>query len=269
MLCRPFRAVFALIISYGDFDLPQNLFVDLADRRAECRHRARGVEIKDAEKILVFKVILRLHPAAGHEGVGDADRRGVFERHLDVVIIILLQIGIRNDAEDVAGMVAPVFRSKLRSDALELLRKAVFAGNAVITLQHGAHAVGMRVFQLPQVDAAGVFLSAGVGNVKDVFEPRLVAGSVDEGDARAAAPDIAPHLLVPEVVLRAGGGLRALHIDHELLVVGVFIQPCGGGQERRPRQMAAGDLPRGALRLLRVGLQFVGHKQNPPLMVFW
>ena len=95
--------MFALIISYGDFDLPQNLFIDLADRRAEGCHRARGVEIKDAEKILVFKVILRLHPAAGHEGVGDADRRGVFERHLDVVIIILLQIGIRNDAEDVAG----------------------------------------------------------------------------------------------------------------------------------------------------------------------
>ena len=53
--------------------------------------------------------------------------------------------------------------------------------------------------------------------------------------AAAAAPDIAPHFLIPEVVLRAGGGLRALHIDHELLVVGVLIQPCGGGQERRPR----------------------------------
>ena len=100
MLCRPFRAVFALIISYGDFDLPQNLFVDLADRRAECRHRARGVEIKDAEKILVFKVILRLHPAAGHEGVGDADRRGVFERHFDVVIIILLQIPLRPGGQE-------------------------------------------------------------------------------------------------------------------------------------------------------------------------
>ena len=150
--------MFALIISYGDFDLPQNLFIDLADRRAESRYRARGVEIKDAEKVLVLKVVLRLHAAAGHEGVGDADRRGVFERHLDVVIIILLQIGIRNDAEDVAGMVAPVFRSKLGSDALELLRKAVFAGNAVITLQHGAHAVRMRVFQLPQVDAAAFSL---------------------------------------------------------------------------------------------------------------
>lgn len=92
MLCRPFRAVFALIISYGNFDLPQNLFVDLADRRAEGCYRAGGVEIKDAEKILVLKVILRLHAAAGHEGVGDADRCGVFERHLDVVIIILLQI---------------------------------------------------------------------------------------------------------------------------------------------------------------------------------
>ena len=141
--------MFALIISYRNFDLPQNLFIDLADRRAEGCHRARGVEIKDAEKVLVFKVILRLHPAAGHEGVGDADRCGVFERHLDVVIIILLQIGIRNDAEDVAGMVAPVFRSKLRSDALELLRKAVFAGNAVITLQHGSHVVGMLISQLP------------------------------------------------------------------------------------------------------------------------
>ena len=33
-------------------------------------------------------------------------------------------------------MVAPVFRSKLGSDALELLRKAVFAGNAVITVSY-------------------------------------------------------------------------------------------------------------------------------------
>ena len=90
MLCRPFRAVFALIISYRNFDLPQNLFIDLADRRAEGCYRARGVEIKDAEKILVFKVILRLHPAAGHEGVGDADRCGVSESRPDVELIIFL-----------------------------------------------------------------------------------------------------------------------------------------------------------------------------------
>lgn len=64
MLCRPFRAVFALIISYGDFDLRRKTACSLISLTAvrECRHRARGVEIKDAEKILVFKVILGCIP---------------------------------------------------------------------------------------------------------------------------------------------------------------------------------------------------------------
>ena len=57
------------MISYSDFDLPQNLFIDLADRRAESTATVRGVlKSKDAEKILVFKVILRAHPLTGLAG---------------------------------------------------------------------------------------------------------------------------------------------------------------------------------------------------------
>ena len=141
--------MFALIISYGDFDLPQDLFADLADCRAKGRNRARGVEIEDTEEILMFKVMIRLHPAAGHEGVGDADRCGVFERHLDVVIIILFQKGIRNDVKNITPVVAPVFCRKLGGNGLKLLCQTVFPGNTVIALQHGAHAVGMLILQLP------------------------------------------------------------------------------------------------------------------------
>jgi len=109
MFCRPFRAVLALVVFYRDLDLPQDLFADLAHRCAEGVYGIRGVEIEDAEEVLMLKEIFRLHAAAGHERVSDADRCGVFEGHFYVEFIILLQIGIRNDAENVPPVIVPVF----------------------------------------------------------------------------------------------------------------------------------------------------------------
>ena len=84
--------MFALIFFDGDFDLPQHLLIDFTDCGAKGSYGAWRVEIEDTEEIFVFKIHLRIHAAAGHEGVGYAERGGIFECHLDVVIIILLQI---------------------------------------------------------------------------------------------------------------------------------------------------------------------------------
>ena len=115
MLCRPFRAVFALIISYGDFDLPQNLFVDLADRRAQRRNRSRGVEVEHGHEIFRFKIGFRLQSAPAHQHVGNADFCGVPELYLGVELIIPIKIGIVNVVENVPLVIRPIFLCKLGS----------------------------------------------------------------------------------------------------------------------------------------------------------
>ena len=55
------------------------------------------------------EILLRLQPAAGHQGVGDADSGGGFELDFDVVLIVLLQKGTVNDIENVLPVVRPVF----------------------------------------------------------------------------------------------------------------------------------------------------------------
>ena len=104
--------------------------------------------------------------------------------------------------------------------------------------------------------------AAGIGYVEHIFEPGVVAAGVDERDALAPAPDIAPHGLVPEIVVRAGRGLRALGVDHKLLMVGVLVEPRGGGEKTRPRLQAAGELLGRLVGHLRVELQFIWHKYS-------
>ena len=80
--------MFALIVPYCDFDLPKHLLIAFADRRAEGCNGCRCVEIKDAQEVFVFKPFVGFHVAAAHQGIGDADRRGVSELDPYVVNIV-------------------------------------------------------------------------------------------------------------------------------------------------------------------------------------
>ena len=84
----PFREFLALVILDGDFDLPQHLSVDPAHRRAQLGGCFRGVEIEDAQEILMLEAVVRFKPAAGHERVGDADGGGALEGRSYVELII-------------------------------------------------------------------------------------------------------------------------------------------------------------------------------------
>ena len=244
----PFREFIALIILNGDPDLPQHRLIALAHRRAQRGDGGGGVEVKDAEKILVFIVVVRVKPAAGHERVGDADGGGALKGRSYVKFIISVKKGIVNDGEDIPLIVPPVFLRKLRRDALKLVGKPSFSVHTVAAFQHGAYRVRVFLPVFPEVAALGKLPAARVRHIDHIPKPRPFAAAVDERDALGAPADIPAHLFVPEVVLRAGGGVRTLGVDHDLLGVGVFVQPCGGGEKARPAPVAAGDLP---LRLVR------------------
>ena len=125
----------------------------------------------------------------------------------------------------------PVFIYKLRRHTLQLIGKSVFTGNVKALFQRRRYHLTMLLPVFPKIRAARVLAAAGIGNIEYISEFGLVAAGIHKGDALAASPHIAAHLLIPTVVSRAGRGFRALGENHELLVVGVLIQPCGGGRK--------------------------------------
>ena len=140
--------MFTFIVLDGDANLPQHLLVYLADRRAQRPDGRRGVEVEDRHEIFMAEILLRFQPAAGHEGIGDADGGGGFELHLDVVLIVLLQKGTVNDRENIPPVVGPVFLRQLGGHISQLLGQVV-AAHIVVAFQHGRHRLNVPFLQLP------------------------------------------------------------------------------------------------------------------------
>ena len=128
--------MFALIVLDGDADLPQHLLVHLADRRSQRPNRGQGIEIENRHEVLMLEILLRIQPAAGHQGVGNADGGGRLKLDFDVEIIVLLQERTVNDVAEVLLILLPILTRQLSSHINELLGK-IATGNAVVALQHG------------------------------------------------------------------------------------------------------------------------------------
>ena len=126
MVLTPFREFLPLIVLDGHFNLPQDLFADLAHRRAQSGDGGWRVEVEHRQEVFMNEGFLRVQAAAGQQGVGGADHGGISERRPDVEVIIFFQKGTVNDTEDVILIVVPVFIHKLGGDGFQLLRKAMF-----------------------------------------------------------------------------------------------------------------------------------------------
>ncbi|WP_326975393.1 hypothetical protein [Caproicibacter sp. BJN0012] len=261
--------MFALVIFDGDFDLPQHPFACFTDRRAEGGDGIGRVEIEDTQKVLMLKAFVGVEAAAGQNRVGDADGCGASELRSDVKLIIFLQKTAVNGVEDVVLVFLPIFVCQLSGNLFQLVGKTFFAGNLILLLQRRRNRIFMLRTVLPKERAAGIFPAARVGNIKDIPDSRPVAGSVDEGDSLAAAPDIPAHFFVPKLISGAGRRVGALGIDHELLMMRVFVKSGGGFQKIRPAFMTGGDLRRRVVGHLCQSLCLSWHIQSPPLRFRW
>ena len=223
----------ALIDLDGDADLPQNLLVNLADRRAQRPNRGRGIEIENRHEVLMLEILFRIQPTARHQGIGDTDGGGGLKLDFDVVIIVLRQERTVNDIAEISLMIVPILTRQLSGYIRELLGEIV-TGNAVVLLQHGRHRPNVLFFQLPQPGCTGMFTGAGIGNIEHIAQAKLVAGIVHQGNTLGATAHIPSHFFIPQVILGAGGGIRALGVDHELVGKRGLVQPGCGGQVVRP-----------------------------------
>ena len=231
-MVAPFRELFALIILDGDADLPQHLLVHLTDRRSQCPNRGRGIKIENRHEVLKLD--------------------------FDVEIIVLLQERTVNDVAEVLLMLVPILTRQLSGHIGELLGK-IFTGNTVVALQHGRHRPDVLFLQLPQPGGAGMFTGPGVGNIEHIAQAGPVAGIVHQSDPLGAAPYIPPHFFVPQIVLGAGGGVRALGVNHHLLMERIFVEAGGGGKKGCPFFPAAHQPGRYLFGHLPVKFSFSWH----------
>ena len=257
-MVAPFRELFALIILDGDADLPQHLLVHLTDRRSQCPNRGRGIKIENRHEVLMLEILLRIQPTSGHQGVGDADGGGGLKLDFDVEIIVLLQKRTVNDIAEVLLMLVPILTGQLSGHINKLLGKIV-TGNAVVALQHGRHRPDVLFLQLPQPGGTGMFTGAGIGNIEHIAQARLVAGIVHQGNTLGATAHIPAHFFIPQVILGAGGGIRALGVNHHLLMERVLIKASGSGKKSRPFLPAAHKLGCHLISHLRIHFCFGWH----------
>ena len=93
----------------------------------------------------------------------------------------------------------------------------------------------------------------------DLVQPGESAGFVQQGDALGTPAHITVHPVVPDVKVGAGGGIRALGVDHKLVGKGVLVQPGCGGQVVRPAFPVPGQAVRRALGKCEVFFGFAWH----------
>ena len=210
----------------GSLDLPQHLAAAFCDCCAQDVRGCRGAEGIDRLEIIPVKPSFRVDAAPGQKQPGDADGSRGLEFHLQVKIIIPFQQGTVNDVADVLGVVVPVVLHQFAGEVCKLLGE-VRVADPVGFRQHRGHRFPEAVIHLPEVRVQGVSAGAGVRHVKDIPQVRGAAAVIQQGDALRAAPDKPVHPVIPDIVLSAGGGVRALGVNQQLVGIGVLVQPSG------------------------------------------
>ena len=160
-------------------------------------------------------------------------------------------------------MLLPIIHRFLHGDFFELSRKSAIGRNLIFFFQHRTDSRAVFLIYRPYKRRTGIFSHPRIGSIKDVMIARHVAGHIQQRDAFCASPDIPTHGVCPQLKRRAGGRVRALGVDHHLVVKTIFVQGGSRLQKRAPRLPVGGDLVRGLRGKLYIIVNF-GHFIAPP-----
>ena len=238
--CKRFLKIFflifqslPLIIADSAANLVQEVHGHGAGGVAQMVENGGGGKLGNTGKVLVLQIISGVQAAAGEDGVLDAGGQEVLKTHFQIEVVQFLQQTIFCVIGEVMQMV-PV---DLADGAAGLLHERPanvrFLCGAVLPLQSLRDGGMMVLLQLPQVGRSRPLDRAGVGHIKDIFQPGpATAVLLNQGDALGTGLYPPPHGFIPQLHAGAGGSVRALGIDQELVVKRVFIKPLSRGNVR-------------------------------------
>ncbi|MGA6362617.1 hypothetical protein ACKXF8_10710 [Faecalibacterium prausnitzii] len=258
----PFCIVAANGCFYGALDVPQHLPAHVADGCAEGKDGIRGGEVVDRLKIVLVEPPGWLKSAAFQQRVGDADGGGGLELHLYPGFIIIHQQRTVNDGTNVSAVVVPVICHQFPGNIRKLLADTLSA-DAVGGGEHFRNRLHQIGTELPHLRVTGIAAHPGVRHIENVVQSRESAGFVQQGDALCTPAHITVHPVVPDVKVGAGGGIRALGVDHQLVCKGVLVQPRCGGQVVRPAFPVSGQAVGRALGKGEIFFGFAWHSVPP------
>lgn len=153
-------------------------------------------------------------------------------------------------------MLLPVIHRFLHGDFFELSRKPTIGGNLIFFFQHRTDNRAVFLIYRPYKRRTGIFSHPRISSIKDVMIARRIARHIQQRDALCTAPDIPPHRLIPDFIAGAGGCVRTLCINHQLVVKTIFIYVRSRRQKRTPIFPIGGDLPHGLPGKLHIIFQF-------------
>ncbi|MBQ9717011.1 MAG: hypothetical protein IJV76_03390 [Clostridia bacterium] len=238
------------------------MFTDFTDSSSEGGDGIGSIELKDRHEIFMSEGIL--HAAPCHQGVCRADRNRFPESHTYRIISILFQKGIVNDADNVTAMIVPEFIGKIGSDFLKNIMER-YIRHDVILVKRIEYRIHVFLFHLPQVHRTGVLTGSGVGKVVHIFQLRYIGIIVDQSNPFCTTADVSAHGFTPCIVISTGCCIGPLSVDHELFMVGVFVQPSGSVEECSPVIQIVGKLSGSSLGKGGVVFVFCFGHPGPPL----
>lgn len=239
-------------VSNRALDLPQHLSAAGADGRPDGGHPAWGIEIGNIPEILRPKLLAGLLSAAGHERIGCAGGCGPAERLPDGILIIRLNPGSCKAVENVLLMLLPVVPGQQGADHDDLIRQGYLCRKVICLRQHLRDSFCILLRQAPRFKDDRIGPCPRIGNVKHIAQERRISLGVQQGNPLGAAPHIPAHGSVPQGIRRAGGGIRALGVDQQLIIIRVFVQPPNRVQISGQLLVVPGDFLHGFRCQLRI-----------------
>jgi len=188
----------------------------------------RGGKGGDARQRIILHKFGGVQAATGENSVLDAGGEHILVGYLQIHALLVPQAAIAHIIGQLVQVVLIRALYGASGQFHDLIANIPILDGTILPLQRFQDGGMVRFLYLPQIGRFGPLHWAGVRQVKDIFQPgSAVRVFADQGDAFGARFHPAPHPLIPQLHAGAGRGVRALGVDQELFIKGIFIEAGG------------------------------------------
>ena len=157
---------------------------------ADCRPKIGGsagcVEIRYAFKIFLIKIIVRVQPASGQEGVSRTNGCNLSELDSNCKFVITLKNTFGSALKNYFLIILPVHIDLLSCDINQLIDKSILGGDIIAFFKCCCHNIFVLWPVTPDLRRKGVFSCTRIRNVKNKSDVLFVVGIIKKCDTFAA-----------------------------------------------------------------------------------